>query len=91
MSDDNGAWLLALGAFGAASLYWTIYRYCRNTDKSHAFERKNAVDAKPVPGSNGKVSAVTGRRESRTSGGKVRRVVNVRSTPNYYGRLGRRD
>ena len=50
MSDDNGLFLLALGPAGAGALYWAIYRYYRNTDKSHAFERETAVDAKPVTG-----------------------------------------
>ena len=50
MSDDNGLWLLALGPTGAAALYWAIYRYYRNTDKSHAFEHETDVVAKPVTG-----------------------------------------
>ena len=72
MSDDNGAWLLALGPAGAAALYWAIYRYYRNTDKSHAFERETAVDAKPVTGSEHKVSEVKGTRETRISGDNLR-------------------
>ena len=50
MSDDSGLWLLALGPAGAAGLYWTLYRYYRNTDKSHDFEHETAVVAKPVTG-----------------------------------------
>lgn len=72
MSDDNGAWLLALGPAGAAALYWAIYRYYRNTDKSHAFERETAVEAKPVTGSDGKVGEVKGTRESRIGGDNVK-------------------
>ena len=45
MSDDNGLWLLAIGPAGATALYWALYRYYRNTDKSHAFERETAVEA----------------------------------------------
>jgi hypothetical protein len=50
MSDDGGLWLLLSGPAGATALYWALYRYYRNTDKSHAFERETKVDAKPVKG-----------------------------------------
>lgn len=72
MSDDNGAWLLALGPAGAAALYWAIYRYYRNTDKSHAFERETAVEAKPVTGDDRKTGDVKGVRNSRISGDNVK-------------------
>ncbi len=67
MSDDNGIWLLALGPAGATALYWAIYRYYRNTDKSHAFERETKVEAKPVTGAEDdrKVDEVKGTRRSR--------------------------
>ncbi len=43
---------LRLGPAGAAGLYWALYRYYRNTDKSHAFERETSGrSAKPVTGS----------------------------------------
>lgn len=73
MSDDGGLWLLALGPAGAAGLYWGLYRYYRNTDKSHAFERETAVDAKPVTGADQdrKVGEVKGTRESRIKGGNA--------------------
>ena len=72
MSDDNGIWLLALGPTGAAALYWAIYRYYRNTDKSHAFERETTVDAEPVTGSEHKVSEVKGTRKTRIDGDNVK-------------------
>jgi hypothetical protein len=82
MSDDNGIWLLALGPAGATALYWAIYRYYRNTDKSHAFERETKVDAKPVTGTDRKTGDVTGVRNSRISGDNVKayrdRVRRVR-------------
>jgi len=82
MSDDNGLWLLALGPSGAAALYWAIYRYYRNTDKSHAFERETDVDAKPVTGSDTKTGNVEGVRNKRIAGDNVRayrqRVKRVR-------------
>ncbi len=74
MSDDGGSWmLLALGPAGATALYWALYRYYRNTDKSHAFERETKVEAKPVAGVNAdrKVDEIKGTRESRISGDNV--------------------
>ena len=72
MSDDGGLWLLALGPAGAAALYWAIYRHYRNTDKSHAFERETTVDAKPVTGSERKVSEVRGTQATRITGDNVK-------------------
>lgn len=71
MSDDSGLWLLAAGPAGATALYWALYRYYRNTDKSHAFERETTIEAKPVTGSDNKVDTVTGTRETRISGDNV--------------------
>jgi hypothetical protein len=72
MSDDNGLALLLLGPAGAIGLYWALYRYYRNTDKSHAYERESKVDAKPVTGSDQKVGTNNGTRDSRIAGDKVR-------------------
>lgn len=71
MSDDGGLWLLMLGPAGATGLYWALYRYYRNTDKSHAFERETSVEAKPVTGSEQKVDEVEGTRETRIPGDNV--------------------
>lgn len=72
MSHD-GTWLLLLGPAGATGLYWTLYRYYRNTDKSHDFEHETAVVAKPVTGADQdrKVDEVTGTRETRIRGDNV--------------------
>jgi hypothetical protein len=82
MSEDGGLWLLAIGPTGAAALYWAIFRYYRNTDKSHAFERETTVEAKPVTGSEHKVGQVTGTQETRIGGDNVRayrqRVKRIR-------------
>ena len=82
MSDDSGLWLLLLGPAGATGLYWMLYRYYRNTDKSHAFERETAIDAKPVTGSDQKVDEVTGTQETRIRGDNLhayrQRVQRVR-------------
>ena len=83
MSDDSGLWLLAAGPAGATALYWALYRYYRNTDKSHDFEHETKVEAKPVTGSEHKVDTITGTREKRIRGDNVRayrqRVQRVRN------------
>ncbi len=72
MSEDSGLWLLLAGPASATGLYWALYRYYRNTDKSHAFERDTAVDAKPVTGSDQKVDEVLGTQRTRIPDDNVR-------------------
>ena len=85
MSDDGGLGLLLLGPAGAVGLYWMLYRYYRNTDKSHAFERETAVESQPVTGAEDdrKVDEIKGTRESRIKGDNVAayraRVERIRS------------
>ena len=82
MSDDSGLWLLAAGPAGAAALYWALYRYYRNTDKSHDFEHETEVQAKPVTGSDNKVDEVRGTQRRRIDGDNVddyrQRVKRIR-------------
>jgi hypothetical protein len=72
MSDDGSLAILLMGPAGATGLYWFLYRYYRNTDKSHAFERETKVVAKPVTGTDEKVGVVKGTRESGIKGDNVR-------------------
>ena len=87
MSDDGGLALLLLGPAGAAGLYWALYRYYRNTDKSHAFERESIVDAEPVTGAerDTKIDEIKGTRETRIDGDNVgayrQRVQRTRDDP----------
>ena len=72
MSDDGGSLaLLLLGPAGGVGLYWALYRYYRNTDKSHAFERETKVDAKPVTGSDEKIGTNNGTTDSGIAGDNV--------------------
>lgn len=81
MSDGGWLVLLGIGPAGAAGLYWALYRYYRNTDKSNAYERETKVDAKPVTGSDQMVGTNNGTRERRISGDNVseyrRRVQRI--------------
>ena len=71
MSEDSSLGLLLMGPAGATALYWALYRYYRNTDKSHAFERETTVDAKPVTGSDRKLGENNGTQERRIRGDNV--------------------
>ena len=67
-SDDSPEWLLAAGPVGGAATYWGFYRYYRNNDKSHAFERDTLVDAQPVTGGEDKVGDISRTQDSRIDG-----------------------
>ena len=71
--SDGGLGILLLGPAGATGLYWMLYRYYRNTDKSYDFEHKASVEAKPVTGEDGdaKVGEVKGTTNSRIDGNNV--------------------
>lgn len=67
-SDDSLVWLLAAGPAGAVGTYWLIYRYYRNTDKSHAYERDTIIEAQPVQGGEDKVDHISKTRDSDIDG-----------------------
>ena len=73
MSGDGGMWLLLAGPAGATGLYWALYRYYRNTDKSHGFEHETKVDAQPVTGAelDTKVDTIEGTQQTRIDGDNV--------------------
>ncbi len=66
--DSAPVWILAAGPAGAAATYWAIYRYYRNTDKSHAYERDTLIKAEPVQGSEDKVDHISKTRDSGIDG-----------------------
>ncbi len=84
MSDGGEFLMLLLGPTGGAGFYWAMYRYYRNTDKSHAFERETAINAQPVTGADRdhKVDEITGTQEKRIRGDNVheyrQRVQRIR-------------
>jgi hypothetical protein len=67
-SDSAPAWILAAGPAGGAATYWALYRYYRNTDKSHAYERDTLIAAQPVTGSQEKVDHISRTRDSDIDG-----------------------
>jgi hypothetical protein len=66
--DDSPIWLLAAGPAGGAATYWAIYRYYRNNDKSHQFERDTIIDAQPVQGGEERVDHISKTRDSEIDG-----------------------
>ncbi|MDP3226436.1 MAG: hypothetical protein Q8N13_00465 [Acidovorax sp.] len=73
MDSDGILFLLALGPASAAGLYWMLYRYYRNTDKSHSFESETEVKAQQVTGvgEDVKVNEVRGTQETQIRGNNV--------------------
>jgi hypothetical protein len=67
-SEGDLGWLLAMGPVGAAVTYWSIYRYYRNNDKSHAYERDTLIEAKQVQGGEQKVDHISKTRDTTING-----------------------
>ena len=67
-SDGVPAWILAAGPAGGAATYWALYRYYRNNDKSHAYERDTLIAAQPVQGQEEKVDHISRTRDSDIDG-----------------------
>jgi hypothetical protein len=67
-SDSGGGWLLLLGPLGGGMVYFGLWRYYRNTDASHAFERETRIGVQPVTGSDSKVDRVSGTTRSMIDG-----------------------
>ncbi len=80
--DDSPIWLLAAGPVGGVATYWAFFRYYRNTDKSHAFERDTIIAAQPVQGGEEQVDRISKTRKSGVEGDNVgdyrKRVQRIR-------------
>ncbi|MAP63119.1 MAG: hypothetical protein CMH34_05120 [Microbacterium sp.] len=73
-SDSGGGevWMLLFGPLVGGALYGVLYRYYRNTDKSHSFEKETRIESQPVTGSDVKVDSVRGTQRSLVQGHNVR-------------------
>ncbi|MEE9964562.1 MAG: hypothetical protein K4304_05655 [Propionicimonas sp.] len=71
-SSSGGQFLFLLaGPAAAIGVYWWLFQYYRNTDKSHSFEHETKVGAKPVAGNEQKVDEVHGTQRSTIDGDNV--------------------
>lgn len=71
--DGDPGWLLLAGPAAGVATYTMLYRYYRNTDKSHSFERETLVEAQPVTGTDTKVDEVRGTKRSSIQGNNKRK------------------
>ena len=46
--EGGGGWLLLAGPAAGVAVYMALFRYYRNTDKTHSFERVTLIESKPV-------------------------------------------
>ena len=60
--------LLALGPAGGVGVYVALYRFYRNTDKSHGFEHETRVVAQPITGHEQKVDEIKGTKRTSIDG-----------------------
>ncbi|CAG7597612.1 hypothetical protein ACFPZL_07040 [Leucobacter soli] len=70
--DGDPGWLLLAGPAAGIATYTALYRYYRNTDKSHAFEHETIIEAQPVTGSDQKVDEIRGTKQKSIQGNNVR-------------------
>ena len=72
-TESDTPWiLLVLGPAGAVGVYWGLYRFYRNTDKSHAFEHETRIESQPITGRDVKVEEVRGTKRRTIQGNNVR-------------------
>ena len=74
-SDGSGSlFVLLAGPIAGTALYAAVYRYYRNADKSHAFERETLIALKsPITGDEQQIDEVKGTRERRIRGDNAQR------------------
>lgn len=70
--SDGTAWLLLAGPVSGVLIYVWLYRYYRNVDKSHSYERDTLIESQPITGSDSKVSEVRGTKRTSIQGNNVR-------------------
>lgn len=65
---DSPVWLLLLGPAGAGGVYYGLWHYYRNANRSHSFEKETRVAAQPITGSDRKVDEVKGTKRTSIEG-----------------------
>lgn len=73
-TDSDSPWFLLLaGPAGAIAVYYGLFVYYRNTDKSHAFEKETLIESEPVVAHDRKVDKVRGTERTEIKGNNVDR------------------
>lgn len=70
--EGGGGWLLLAGPAAGVAVYTMLFRYYRNTDKSHSFERETIIESQPVTGSDAKVDEIRGTKRTAIPGNNAR-------------------
>ena len=65
---DSPVWLLLLGPAGAGGVYYGLWHYYRNANRSHSFEKETRVAAQPITGNDQKVNEVKGTKRTSIEG-----------------------
>ncbi len=65
---DSPVWLLLLGPAGAGGVYYGLWHYYRNANRSHSFEKETRVAAQPITGSDHQVDTVKGTKRTSIEG-----------------------
>ena len=68
-SRESPTFLLAAGPASGVAVYFFGFRYYRNTQRSHSFERETRISSRPVTGSESKIGENNGTRNSSIEGG----------------------
>ncbi|MEQ1701211.1 MAG: hypothetical protein ABMA25_13945 [Ilumatobacteraceae bacterium] len=72
LAASNGpVWLLIFGPAAGGGVYYGLWNFYRNANKSHSFETETRVEAKPVTGREHKVDEVRGTTKSGIDGNNV--------------------
>ena len=70
-SSSGPVWLLLFGPAAGGGVYYGLWQYYRNTNKSHSFETETRVTAQSVTGTDQKTGEVKGTRKSSVDGSNV--------------------
>ena len=70
-SSDGPVWLLLGGPAAGGGMYFGLWRFYRNTHRSHSFEKETKVAAQQVTGGDQKVDEIKGTRDSSVKGNNV--------------------
>lgn len=65
---DAPFWLLLIGPAGAGGVWYGLWHYYRNADRTHSFEHETRVAAQPITGNDRKVNEVKGTKRTAIEG-----------------------